>query len=32
MLKLMLYRPTGQEALYFDHPYECGLVVFERDR
>lgn len=31
ILKLLLYRPGG-EALYYDHPYECGVVVFEKDR
>ncbi len=30
ILKTLRYRPTGAEALYYDHPYECGLVVFEK--
>lgn len=30
ILKLLMYRSTKQEILYMDHPYECGLVVFER--
>ncbi len=29
ILKLLLDRPAG-EAIYCDHPYEVGLVVFER--
>lgn len=29
ILKLLRYRPKG-EAVYCDHPYECGLVAFER--
>ena len=27
--KLLGYRPRG-EAIYCDHPYECGVVAFER--
>ena len=30
ILKLIMYRSQKQEVLYMDHPYECGLVVFER--
>ncbi|MGN1033653.1 MAG: DUF3267 domain-containing protein [Intestinibacter sp.] len=30
LLKLIMYRSQKQEILYMDHPYECGLVVFER--
>ena len=30
VLKLLMYRSEKQEILYMDHPYECGLVVFER--
>lgn len=29
LLKLLLHRPKG-EAIYCDHPYELGLVAFER--
>ena len=29
ILKLLAYRPQG-EAVYCDHPYEVGLVAFER--
>lgn len=28
--KLLMYRPGGREAVYFDHPYECGMVAFEK--
>ena len=28
--KLLGYRPKGRDTLYCDHPYECGLVAFER--
>lgn len=31
ILKLLACRPKG-EAVYCDHPYELGLVVFERPR
>ena len=30
VLKLLMYRSEKQEILYMDHPYEYGLVVFER--
>ncbi|MGM9532439.1 DUF3267 domain-containing protein [Intestinibacter sp.] len=30
VLKLIMYRSQKQDILYMDHPYECGLVVFER--
>ena len=29
-LKLLRFRPDGDEVLFLDHPYECGLVAFER--
>lgn len=29
-LKLLRFKPEGDEVLYLDHPYECGLVAFER--
>ena len=28
--KLLCYRPKGRDTLYYDHPYECGLIAFER--
>ncbi len=28
--KILLHKTKGAEVLYFDHPYECGTVVFER--
>lgn len=30
VLKLLLYRARGKKVLFYDHPYECGLVVFEQ--
>lgn len=30
ILKVLLYRADGKMALYHDHPYECGVVVFEK--
>ena len=30
ILKIFMYRSKKEEILYLDHPYECGLVVFER--
>ncbi len=29
ILKLLRYRHPGKEALFYDHPYECGVVAFE---
>ena len=31
ILKMLLHRQCGKEAVYYDHPYECGVVVFEKD-
>ena len=28
--KMLFYRVKGKETLYYDHPYECGVVVFEK--
>lgn len=30
VLKILLYRTKGINAVYYDHPYECGVVVFEK--
>ncbi len=30
--KLLLHRAPDAEVRYLDHPYECGLVAFERPR
>lgn len=30
ILKILLYRSKGKETVYYDHPYECGVVVFEK--
>lgn len=29
--KALCYRPGSREVLYYDHPYEGGLVVFEKE-
>ena len=29
-IKLCAYKTKGKDCVFFDHPYECGLVVFER--
>ena len=31
LLKLLAFRTKGREAVYVDHPYECGLVAYIRD-
>ncbi len=31
ILKMLLHRQSGKNAVYYDHPYECGVVVFEKD-
>lgn len=28
--KLLLHREKGKESMYLDHPYKCGVVVFEK--
>ena len=30
ILKILLYRSGKKETVYYDHPYECGVVVFEK--
>lgn len=30
ILKTLLFHSEKKESMYCDHPYECGLVVFER--
>lgn len=30
ILKMLFYRPETNDVLYYDHPYECGIVAFER--
>ena len=29
-LKILLHKSKGKASLYYDHPYECGVVVFEK--
>ena len=31
ILKILLHRQRGKEAVYYDQPYECGVIVFEKD-
>lgn len=31
ILKMLFYRPKNKTVWYFDHPYECGLVAFEKE-
>lgn len=30
ILKMLLHRHPHTEVLYYDHPYECGVVAFEK--
>lgn len=30
ILKILLYHSDRKETVYYDHPYECGVVVFEK--
>lgn len=30
IVKMLLYRPQNKKVLYYDHPYECGVVAFEK--
>ena len=30
LLKMLFYRTKNKEVLYYDHPYECGVVAFEK--
>jgi hypothetical protein len=30
ILKMLLYRSNGKDAVFYDHPTECGFVVFEK--
>lgn len=32
ILKMALHKASGGDVLYYDHPYECGVVVFERQK
>ncbi|MCR5804146.1 MAG: DUF3267 domain-containing protein [Clostridia bacterium] len=31
ILKLLAYKSKGKDVVFIDHPYECGLVAFEKD-
>ena len=30
IFKMLLNKPLNHDVLYYDHPYECGVVAFER--
>ena len=30
--KLLTYNASGKDVMFYDHPYECGTVVFEREK
>ena len=30
--KLLTYNTSGKDVMIYDHPYECGSVVFEREK
>ncbi len=30
ILKMLMYHPKGKKAVYYDHPTECGFIVFEK--
>lgn len=29
---VLRHKETNQQAVYMDHPYECGVVVFEKSK
>lgn len=31
IMKVLLHKSTVKESIYYDHPYECGVVVFEKE-
>ena len=31
ILKLLAYKSKGKDVVFIDHPYDCGLVAFEKD-
>lgn len=30
IMKIILHKVLGRDTIYYDHPYECGVVVFEK--
>ena len=32
VLKMLMYKSKYKDTVFYDHPYECGLVVFEKDK
>lgn len=31
ILKLLAYKSRGKDVVFIDHPYDCGLVAFEKE-
>lgn len=31
ILKLLMYKSKGKDVYFFDHPYDCGLIAFEKE-
>lgn len=31
IMKIILHKELGRDTIYYDHPYECGVVVFEKN-
>lgn len=31
IIKLLMYKSKGKDVYFFDHPYDCGLVAFEKE-
>jgi hypothetical protein len=32
ILKMLLYRSGGRDTVFYDHPTDCGFVVFEKNK
>ena len=30
IMKILQYHSDKEDQVYYDHPYECGVVVFEK--
>lgn len=30
IMKILRYHSDKEDQVYYDHPYECGVVVFEK--
>lgn len=31
-LKLIFYKSKGKDVIFYDHPFECGFVAFEKEK